>query len=179
MLYQGKQKTRIPQEIYTILEARLIELGLVAGSSSNRLKRYEKVTRSLVLDILKELNSKDVKKFYDDIVLIHHTLTGQPCDNIEYLEDSLLEDFDRLTETYDNMYDDECEEYEDGDERKPSKRKNFINAQFVLYQLLKKHGHPFQDADFLTLKNSERKRFHHSICQKLFSILGWKYSYTI
>jgi hypothetical protein len=179
--YQGKQKTRIPEEIYTILEARLIELGLVDVSTSNRLKRYGKVTRSLVLDILKDLNSKDVKKFYDDIVLIHHTLTGQPCDNIEYLEDSLLEDFDKLTETYDNMYEDECEEYENNglETIKPSKRKNFINAQFVLYQLLKKHGHPFKDADFLTLKNSERKRFHHSICQKLFSILGWKYSYSI
>jgi hypothetical protein len=135
----------------------------------------------MVLDILKELESKDIKKFYDDIVLIHHTLTGQPCDNIEYLEDSLLDDFDKLTETYDNLYTNK--EESDGEcskkSTKTSKRKNFINAQFVLYQLLKKHGHPCNEMDFLTLKTSERKRFHHTICKELFSILGWKYSYSI
>ena len=123
-------------------------------------------------DILKELDSKEIKKYFDDIVLIHHTLTGQPCDNIEYLEDSLLDDFDKLTETYDNLY------KEEGG-GKPTKRKNFINAQFVLYQLLKKHGHPCNEMDFLTLKTSERKRFHHTICKELFSLLDWKYSYSI
>jgi hypothetical protein len=180
--YQGKQKTHIPEEIYTILEMKLVEKKLICGSSSDRTKKYEKVTRIMVLDILKELESKDIKKFYDDIVLIHHTLTGQPCDNIEYLEDSLLDDFDKLTETYDNLYTNK--EESDGECSKKStkttsKRKNFINAQFVLYQLLKKHGHPCNEMDFLTLKTSERKRFHHTICKELFSILGWKYSYSI
>lgn len=173
--YQGKQKTHIPEEIYTIIETKLIERKIVDNFILDRNKRYEKVTRAMILDILKELDSKDIKKFYDDIVLIHHTLTGQPCDNIEYLEDSLLEDFDRLTDAYDNLYSTNQEE----GEKKLSKRKNFINAQFVLYQLLRKHGHPCNEMDFLTLKTSERKRFHHTICKELFSILGWKYSYSI
>lgn len=176
--YQGKQKTHIPEEIYTILEAKLIEKKIINGSSNlSREKKYEKVTRAMILDILKELESKDIKKFYDDIVLIHHTLTGQPCDNIEYLEDALLDDFDKLTTTYDNLYINK--ESGDDDKIKITKRKNFINAQFVLYQLLKKHGHPCNEMDFLTLKTSERKRFHHTICKELFSILGWKYSYSI
>jgi len=173
--YQGKQKTHIPEEIYTILEAKLIEKQLIDYSTSDRLKRHKKVSRAIVLEILKELDSKDIKKFYDDIVLIHHTLTGQPCDNIEYLEDALLDDFDKLTETYDNLYINKDHE----DDKKLSKRKNFINAQFVLYQLLRKHGHPCNEMDFLTLKTSERKRFHHTICKELFSVLGWKYSYSI
>lgn len=174
--YQGKQKTHIPEEIYTILEAKLIEKKIINGHLNlPREKKYENVTRVMVLNILKELNSKDVKKFYDDIVLIHHTLTGQPCDNIEHLEDSLLDDFDKLTETYDNLYKEETTE----DTCKITRRKNFINAQFVLYQLLKKYGHPCNEMDFLTLKTSERKRFHHTICKELFSLLGWKYSYSI
>jgi len=173
--YQGKQKTHIPEEIYTIIETKLIKKKVVDNSILDRNKRYEKVTRAMILDILKDLDSKDIKKFYDDIVLIHHTLTGQPCDNIEYLEDSLLEDFDRLTEVYDNLYNNNQEE---GD-KKSSKRKNFINAQFVLYQLLRKHGHLCNEMDFLTLKTSERKRFHHTICKELFSLLDWKYSYSI
>lgn len=179
--YQGKQKTHIPEEIYTILEVKLIEKKLIDGSSNlEKIKKYEKVTRATVLDILKELESKDIKKFYDDIVLIHHTLTGQPCDNIEYLEDSLLDDFDKLTDAYDNIY--TTNNTDNGEEEakaKVVKRKNFINAQFVLYQLLKKHGHPCSEMDFLTLKTSERKRFHHTICKELFALLGWKYSFSI
>lgn len=170
--YQGKQKTHIPEEIYTLLQTKLQHLDLINTQSSDKLKRYEKVSRALVLTMLKEL---ELKKFYDDIVLIHHTLTGQKCDNIEYLEDALLEDFDKLTETYDNLYTNTVDASGD----KPTKRKNFINAQFVLYQLLKKHGHPCNEMDFITLKTSERKRFHHTICKELFSILGWKYSYSI
>lgn len=176
--YQGKQKTHIPDEIYTLIEVKLIERKLVDKYSDlPKEKRYEKITRALILDILKEL---ELKKFYDDIVLIHHMFTGQACDNIEYLEDSLLDDFDKLTETYDNLYTskDDSKDYLD-DERNITKRKNFINAQFVLYQLLRKHGHPCNEMDFLTLKTSERKRFHHTICKELFSILGWKYSYSI
>lgn len=180
--YQGKQKTHIPEEIYTILENKLLEKKIINGSLNlSREKKFEKVTRIMILDILKELESKDIKKFYDDIVLIHHTLTGQPCDNIEYLEDSLLDDFDKLTETYDKVYTNtEFGKNVDGASNlKIVKRKNFINAQFVLYQLLRKHGHPCNEMDFLTLKTSERKRFHHTICKELFSILGWKYSYSI
>jgi hypothetical protein len=175
--YQGKQKTHIPEEIYTIIEFKLLEKKIIEPSCNlSREKKYCKVTRAMVLDVLKELESKDVKKFFDDIVLIHHTLTGQPCDNIEHLEDALLDDFDKLTETYDNFY---AIKNIEPDGEKIVKRKNFINAQFVLYQLLKKHGHPCNEMDFLTLKTSERKRFHHTICKKLFSILGWKYSYSI
>lgn len=169
--YQGKQKTRIPEEIYTILQTKLEQNGFI-NTCSDKSKKYEKVSRALVLSMLKEL---ELKKFYDDIVLIHHTLTGQKCDNIEYLEDALLEDFDKLTETYDNMDTDTIDASED----KPTKRKNFINAQFVLYQLLKKHGHPCNEMDFITLKTSERKRFHNTICKDLFGQLGWKYSYSI
>jgi hypothetical protein len=182
--YQGKQKTHIPEEIYTILETKLVEKRIIDNSLDDlpREKKYEKVTRAIILDLLKELESKDIKKFYDDIVLIHHTLTGQPCDNIEYLEDSLLDDFDKLTETYDNLYTNN-EDFKIDDKLQTNlkivKRKNFINAQFVLYQLLKKHGHPCNEMDFLTLKTSERKKFHHTICKELFSILGWKYSYSI
>jgi hypothetical protein len=173
--YQGKQKTHIPEEIYTILEVKLVEKKVINDSSS-RLKRYEKVTRVMVLDMLKELESKDIKKFYDDIVLIHHTLTGQACDNIENLEDSLLDDFDKLTETYDNLYTNKENNEEGG---KVTKRKNFINAQFVLYQLLRKHGHSCNEMDFLTLKTSERKKYHHTICKELFSILGWNYDFSL
>jgi Poxvirus Late Transcription Factor VLTF3 like len=172
--YQGKQKTNVPEEIYTVLEKKLVESGAITKEVTDKLKRYENVTRSTVLDILKSM--KIVKKFYDDIVLIHHNLTGQPCDDISGLEDSLLSDFDMLTNAYDKMYE-VSDKSDDGNDT--TKRKNFINAQFVLYQLLMKNGHKCREMDFLTLKTSERKRFHHDICKELFRVLNWNYSYSI
>lgn len=208
--YQGKQKTYIPPEIYTLLEKELVAKqliekddisppsalplspgrglvvdqksgsktpgGVLSPSPSEREARYKRVTRVDVLQILKEY---ELKKFYDDIVLVHCTLTAQPCDNIEYLEEALLNDFDKLTDTYDNMYSEELQTTEQDQEEKCFRRKNFINAQFVLYQLLKKHGHACSEMDFITLKTSERKRFHHTICKELFAKLGWKYSHSI
>jgi len=166
--YQGKQKTTIPAEVYTLIETRLKSMKTPEGEdilvpSTIKCEKYKNVTRVIILNILKELG---LKKFYDDIVLIHKTLTDQPADNIESLENILLQDFDKLTETYDESV-------------KPPKRKNFINAQFVLYQLLRRHEHFCSEMEFLTLKNSERKKFHHNICKELFQKLQWKYSYSI
>lgn len=176
MQYQGKQKTNIPAEIYAVINSELVKRKMVDPTIKDQTKKYEKVTRIMVLDILKSLNLDSVKKYYDDIVLIHYMLTNQECPDIEYLEDVLLDDFDKLTETYDAMM---AEPPLVGDEGLSAKRKNFINAQFVLYQLLRKHGYACSDMDFLTLKKSERKRFHHDVCKSLFTSLGWKYSYSI
>lgn len=173
MQYQGKQKTNIPLEIYNAIRLELDKCKAVDLSERDHVKKYAKITRLMVLNILKSLNIDDVKKYYDDIVLIHHTITGQECPDIEHLEDVLLEDFDKLTTTYDNRTD--C----DSGTGPPFKRKNFINAQFVLYQLLRKHNYKCSNMDFLTLKKPERKHFHHDICKNLFKILGWKYSYSI
>ena len=52
---------------------------------------------------------------------------------------------------------------------------NFFNNQYVLYQLLTKHGHPCDISEFNILKTVERKTYHDEICRELFRELGWNF----
>ena len=52
-------------------------------------------------------------------------------------------------------------------------RKNFINTQYVLYQLLMKYKHNCKKEDFTILKTTDRKSFHDDIAKILFEDLGW------
>ena len=55
-------------------------------------------------------------------------------------------------------------------------RKNFINTQYVLYQLLRRHKHPCNKCDFSILKTIDRECFHDEVCKKLFEKLGWNHT---
>jgi len=113
--------------------------------------------------------SDDVKetghsKHYEDITLIYQQLTNKPIPNISHLENDLLHDFDMLTELYDQKF-------------KKTERTNFINTQYVLYQLLR-HKFPCKKEDFEDfniLKTIDRKYYHDTICAELFLALGWNF----
>ena len=77
-----------------------------------------------------------------------------------------MADFDTLSELYDREY----------IQTKKINRKNFINTQYVLYELLKRHKHACNIEDFNFLKTTERKAFHDNICSDLFKKLGWNFS---
>jgi hypothetical protein len=129
----------------------------------NKDDKYEKfanITKEHVGIFLKELG---YTKHYENETLIHYNITGKKPDDISYLEDKLLEDFDLLTEMYDRKF-------------KHLDRKNFINTQYVLYQLLLKHKHPCNKEDFSVLKTIDRKNFHDDVCRVLFTELGWSFS---
>ena len=106
---------------------------------------------------LKELG---YSKHYENVHLIHYNFTSIKPDDITYLEDKLFDDFNALTELYDKKY-------------KNIDRKNFINTQYVLYQLLRRHRHPCKEEDFVILKTFDRKVFHDEIIKDLFQELGW------
>ena len=55
-------------------------------------------------------------------------------------------------------------------------RKNFINTQYVLFQLLRRHRHSCKKEEFIILKTIDRKFFHDEICKELFEELGWNHS---
>jgi hypothetical protein len=109
---------------------------------------------------LKELG---FSKHYENVNLIHYNITGKKPDDISYLEDKLLADFDLLVETYDKHFKNKVE------------RVNFISTQYVLYQLLQKHKHYCKKEDFIILKTMDRQSFHDTITRELFSILGWTF----
>ena len=73
-----------------------------------------------------------------------------------------MNDFDALLEMYDKTF--------------KNDRKNFINNQYVLYQLLRKYKYNCKKEDFQFLKTNDRKYYHDVVCQQLFEKLGWNFS---
>lgn len=160
--YQGKQNSTILPKVYKDLEEQFEKHHLLVGGPNDPKEvRFSKITKEHVGMFLKDLN---YTKHYENINLIHYNFTGIKPDDIGYLEDKLLEDFDMLTDLYDKKY------------RHNVDRKNFINTQYVLYQLLTRHKHPCAKEDFTVLKTIDRKAFHDEVCSDCFSILGWNHT---
>lgn len=158
--YQGKQNCTIPQKVYDDLEEQLSRHHLLIGDPDTpRLERFKNITKNHIMMFLKEL---DYPKHYENVHLIHYNLTGIKPDDISYLEDQLLDDFDQLIDLYHKRF-------------KHIKRKNFINTQYVLYQLLCHHRHPCKKEEFIILKTIDRKFFHDEVCKELFQLLAWNH----
>jgi hypothetical protein len=154
--YQGKQNCTIPKEVYKQLEEQFERHHLLSDTNSSK-QRFKNITKNHILMFLKDLGYSN---HYENVHLIHSTLTGIKADDISHLEDQLLDDFDVLTELYDRKF-------------KHINRKNFINTSYVLYQLLMRHKHPCKKEEFIILKTIDRKLFHDEVCQELFTHLGW------
>lgn len=157
--YQGKQNCSIEQKVYDKLED-VFERHHLLEQSEKREIRFSRITKEHVLMFLKELG---FPKHYENVTLIHYNITGKKPDDISYLEEKLLLDFDILVETYDKHFKNKVE------------RVNFISTQYVLFQLLQKYKHPCKKEDFIILKTMDRKSFHDTICRELFDILGWNF----
>lgn len=158
--YQGKQNCSIDQKVFDDLEREFENHYLLLGDKNTpRDIRYSRISKQTILLFLKDLK---YTKHYENINLIHYRITNKKPDDISYLENKLIEDFDKLTELYDEMY-------------KDINRKNFINTQYVLYLLLCRHKHPCNKRDFSILKTVDRKTFHDEISKTLFNKLGWNW----
>jgi hypothetical protein len=161
--FQGKQNSTIRQEVYDKVIEQLHLHGLVRDGDLPQKIKYDQVTKYHIYIFLKETGYAN---HYEDLNLIYHTITGNELDDISYLEDVLMEDFDKLSQLYDEEY----------IKTKKITRKNFINTQYVLYQLLKRHKYPCVRTDFTFLKTIERKGFHDDICSDLFKKLKWNFT---
>lgn len=162
--FQGKQNSTIPQEIYDNLTLQFKLHGLLIGDENTPVKkRFKKISKEHIYLFLKENGDS---KYYEDVVLIHYNLTKKKPDDIAHLETKLLDDFDTLTQLYDKIY----------KKNQKIERKNFINTQYVLFQLLRRHKYPCKRKDFNILKTVDRKSFHDEICKNMFSILGWNFT---
>lgn len=158
--YQGKQNCTIDNVIYKELEDQFNRHCLIDTNATHKKDKFKKVTKKHILIFLKELG---YSKHYENVHLMHYNFTGVKPDDISYLEDKLMDDFDLLSNLYDKMY-------------KNINRKNFINTQYVVYQLLCRHKHKCAKEDFIILKTTDRKFFHDEVCKNLFMELGWNHS---
>ena len=158
--YQGKQNSTIEQKVYDLLEEQFRRHHLLVISPKKEV-RFSKIKKEHIAMFLKELG---LTKHYENVNLIHYNLTGIRPDDISHLEDKLLADFDALTDMYDKKFKNKID------------RTNFINTQYVLYQLLQRHKHPCIKEDFVMLKTVDRQAFHDRVTEVCFHHLGWNMS---
>lgn len=162
--FQGKQNCKIPESVYADLETKFSMYRLLLDSDNPTIK-YSKITKQHILMFLKELK---YTKQYENVNVIYSTITGKSIDNISHIEKYLLDDFKELVTLYDNLHSkDKSEELD---------RKNFLNVQYLLFQLLRRHGYNCKIDDFSILKTTDRKMFHDKICCNLFRQLGWNFT---
>lgn len=162
--YQGKQNSTIKPKVFSSLISQFDKHYLLVGDKDTPKQiRFSKITKEHIYLFLKELG---YTKHYENVNLIHYKITDIKPDDISYLYDRLLTDFDIITDLYDKKFKNNAE----------FERKNFINAQYVLYQLLIKYKHPCKKEDFAILKTLDRKAFHDEIIKILFEELGWNMS---
>lgn len=161
--YQGKQNSTIDESVYEELEKQFETYGLLVGDKNTpRIERFKNITKEHILMFLKETGNSNN---YEHVFLIYNTITGKKNDDISHLEKVLLEDFEILSNLYDKKFKNE----------KKIDRKSFINTQYVLFQLLRKHKYPCKKEDFNILKTLDRKSFHDDILSELFQELSWDY----
>lgn len=162
--FQGKQNSTIDQKVYDDLLEQFLSHNLIPVGYMSMPKEiaFQEITKEHIMLFLKECRHT---KHYEDVVLIHSHFTGAPVPDITHLENQLLHDFELLTTLYDKKY-------------RHQDRKNFINTQYVLYQLLKRHKYPCRKEDFNILKTIDRKFYHDNICKNLFEELGWNFNPT-
>jgi len=160
--YQGKQNSTIDDKVYQDIEKQLELHGIIPLNKEDP-KRFENVTKEHILLFLKETSHS---KHYEDIVLIYNKLTGKKVDDISHIEDQLMEDFDKISNVYDQKF------------KFTGKidRKSFINTQYVLFQLLRKHKYPCKRTDFNMLKTLDRKSFHDEIVKEIFEHLNFNFT---
>lgn len=161
--YQGKENTNIPSEVIKGIIDQLYLYEIVSYDSSSgydsdsNKDRFNRVTREHIFMFLKDIG---FAKFREHTNLIYYIITGKRYDDISHLEYILLEDFDKISESYNKKFG-------------SSRRKIFINNQNLLYQLLVMHKHPCKKEDFAILKTTDRKAEHDYIMESLCKINGW------
>jgi hypothetical protein len=159
-MLQAKQLATIPSDVYEKLEEQFeLHHLLIGDKNTPKEERFKNITKEHIDMFLKEL---EYTKHYENVYLIHYNMTGKKPIDIGYLEDKLMADFDRLVETYDRKF-------------KHLERKNFINTNYVLMQLLIRHKFPIKKEDFTMLKTVDRKQFHDDVCKILFQECGWSF----
>jgi len=162
--FQGKQNSTIDDKVFSDLEEQFSLHGLLVDDKSSPKKiRFQNITKEHILLFLKENGHS---KHYEDLVLIYHKMTGKKVDDISHLENHLMEDFYKISNLYDKKF----------KFTGKIERKSFINTQYILFQVLRRHKYPCKKEDFNMLKTLDRKSFHDDIVRELFEALGFNFT---
>ncbi len=127
--------------------------------------KEQMVLHSLVADTVSKdhiymfLSERRLSRHYEDLNLLYHIITGEQCHNISYLEDNLLDDFDKQEEKLSEVLEDE--------------RDNSLNVNYKLYKLLQRMSFPCRKDDFYILKTKTKEDEHDEAMKKAWLALEW------
>jgi hypothetical protein len=156
--FQAKQNKHISDKVFQDLYDMINKHDLIVKNTTDNKIKYSKVTKQHIRDFLYETNNN---KYYEDIQLLWCKITENEPPNITELEKSLFEDFEKLVNAFLSIPD--------------TNRKNFLNSQYVLKQLLRRYNYFVKDTDLNMLKTPARLREHDEIYEKCCDILNWNF----
>src|SRR6185503_15511622 len=107
------------------------------------------------------LAEQNLSCHYDDINLLFHIITGEPCPDLSNIVEGLYEDFDKLEEVLSQI--------------KDENRSNSLTVNYKLYKLLQKWAFPCRKSDFYILKTKTKEDEHDEKMKEAWDILGWSW----
>lgn len=158
--YQGKQNKKFSAKMYTDVDEWFEKQNLLVEGKTFH-EKHKNITKEHLSMALTETKHN---KHYEDINLIFNYFTGIPCPDISEVEAELFEDFDKVADVYETL--DNID------------RTNFLNGQYVLYQLLRRRKVKVKESDFDILKTRDRLIEHDSIFSRICEILEWSFTST-
>lgn len=167
--YQAKQTNTIPENVFDYINTQLASHGILIDSTDFAIK-YSKVKKSHISMFLKE---GGFSEHYDDCIYIYCAITHTKPPDITHIESNVMEDFKLLITTYNLI------KNTDSMNVGNKKRKNFLNSQYILYQLLRRHKYKCKKEDFNILKTRDRRMEHDEVYMKLCEKLKWTFRSTI
>jgi len=110
------------------------------------------------------LSEQSLSAHYDDLNLLYHMITGEPCPDLSNIIDGVMSDFDKLEEVLSTIKDED--------------RSNSLTVDYKLYKLLQRHGFRCRKDDFYILKTKVKEDEHDEKMKEAWDILGWEWIAT-
>ena len=155
--FQGIQNKYINENVLIELESALEKDKIIDRTLPNPFIKLTKEHLRIYLDHIGH------NKYYEDINLIYQHFTGKKCPIINqdvYIK--ILEDFEKLVQMFITISNEDEDKIE---------RTNFLNSQYVLYQLLKKNNYTCSESDFALPRSIkcrvDQEKIYIMLCEKL------------
>jgi hypothetical protein len=145
--YQGKQKAKIQPQVCRDVEEQLALNGI-----------RKNVTPQHIRSALQETGWIS---HYENCILIWSLITKKSCPDISDLEEKIYQDFELVEREYNKIIDGPEEE-----------RSSFMSYPYVLFQLLRRHGHKC-NREFFNMLKEDRIIWLDEIMEKIYERLEW------
>lgn len=157
--FQGEQKVRLPESLFSDLDAYFSSIGIPSGEEIRRMSHEDKNRLDLGKKLLrKAMRKKGYVNMYDHINKIIHEYWGWELPSISHLRDLIISDYDKTSSVFKRI--------------KGVKRKANINRQWRLKHHLILRGYPVHIDDFKMLHTPEILEYYKSVWGEMIRSCG-------